>query len=184
LGQKNRNSPVALSKSATPRHRSSARREGGSSGGSRHSSLPSRHSRPGNFESSPSQRTHLLKPGDYTIKSKSDAEAVCLAELQAKRRGLAHEAEPRVLVRRASLDLTGLPPTSEQVDDFLADKAPGAFERLVDRLLASPQFGERWGRHWLDVVGYTDTVGFDVDADTIMACSTTPSRSSAAACSG
>src|SRR5439155_9439108 len=59
--------------------------------------------------------------------------------------------------------LWGLPPAPEQVEAFLADARPDAFEHLLDRLLASPHFGERWGRHWLDVVGYADTVGFDIN---------------------
>ncbi len=70
-----------------------------------------------------------------------------------------HPAPPagrRTLVRRVHYSLTGLPPTPEQVDIFLADEAPEAFERLVDRLLASPHYGERWGRHWLDVARYSD----------------------------
>ena len=67
------------------------------------------------------------------------------------------------LARRLSIDLTGLPPTPGQVDQFLADESPHAYERRVDQLLASPQFGVRWGRHWLDVAGYTDTISFDDD---------------------
>jgi hypothetical protein len=67
------------------------------------------------------------------------------------------------LLRRAHFDLLGLPPSPETVERFLADDAPEAYERLVDRLLASPQYGERWGRHWLDVVRYADTGGFEAD---------------------
>ena len=68
-------------------------------------------------------------------------------------------------MRRAYFDLIGLPPSPEEVEAFACPiKSSGAYERLLDRLLASPHFGERWGRHWLDVVGYTDTVGFDIDA--------------------
>src|SRR5205823_13855852 len=62
----------------------------------------------------------------------------------------------------------GLPPWPEEVDDLVADDRRGAFGRLVDRLLASPHFGERWGRHWLDVAGCVDTVGFDTDATNII----------------
>src|SRR5205814_7398412 len=62
-------------------------------------------------------------------------------------------------LRRATFDLTGLPPTPAEMDAFLADTSPQGFERVVDRLLASPRYGERWGRHWLDVVRYADTCG-------------------------
>ena len=64
------------------------------------------------------------------------------------------EASRERLIRRATLDLTGLPPTIAEIDAFLADDVPGAYERLIDRLLASPHYGERWGRHWLDVARY------------------------------
>jgi hypothetical protein len=67
------------------------------------------------------------------------------------------------LIRRASLDLVGLPPTPEQVDAFLADQHPGAFGRLVDRLLASPHFGEKWARRWLDLAHYADSDGYETD---------------------
>ena len=70
------------------------------------------------------------------------------------------EAGPRTLIRRLTFDLTGLPPTPEEVDAFLADASGEAYERLVDRLLASPRYGERWGRHWLDVARYADTKGY------------------------
>jgi len=75
----------------------------------------------------------------------------------------AGDAEKRVLIRRATFDLIGLPPTPEDVDAFLADQTPEAFARVVDRLLASPHYGERWGRHWLDVVRYADTAGDNSD---------------------
>ena len=67
------------------------------------------------------------------------------------------------LLRRATFDLTGLPPTEKELHDFLADKSPNAYEKVVDRLLASPGFGERWGRHWLDVMRYADSTGSDED---------------------
>ena len=72
-------------------------------------------------------------------------------------------ADKRTLVRRATFDLIGLPPTPEEVDAFLQDTSADAFARVVDRLLASPHYGERWGRHWLDVVRYGDTSGFEAD---------------------
>src|SRR5205823_1688794 len=67
------------------------------------------------------------------------------------------------LIRRATYDLTGLPPTPEETEAFLKDASPQAFEKVVDRLLASQQYGERWGRHWLDVVRYSDTSGDNSD---------------------
>jgi hypothetical protein len=75
------------------------------------------------------------------------------------------EADKAALIRRVSLDLTGLPPTIAEVDAFLADPRPDAYERLVDRLLASPHFGECWGRHWLDKARYADTNGYEKDRD-------------------
>ncbi len=74
-------------------------------------------------------------------------------------------ADKHTLVRRAFLDLTGLPPTPEQVAAFVNDSAPDAWEKLIERLLASPAYGERWGRHWLDVVRYADSAGFEHDRD-------------------
>jgi hypothetical protein len=73
----------------------------------------------------------------------------------------APDADRLTLLRRACFDLTGLPPTPEQIDTFLADTSPHAYETLVDRLLASPHYGERWGRHWLDVAGYADSEGYN-----------------------
>jgi cytochrome c551/c552 len=75
----------------------------------------------------------------------------------------ADEAERHVLLRRLTFDLLGLPPTIEQLTEFQADEAPDAYERLVDRLLASPHYGERWGRHWLDVVRFGESHGFERD---------------------
>jgi hypothetical protein len=87
--------------------------------------------------------------------------------VQAKlaERGLkaAPQADRRTLIRRVTLDLTGLPPTPEEVRAFVEDKSPDAWKRLVDRLLASPRYGERWGRHWLDVVRYADSNGYSND---------------------
>ena len=73
------------------------------------------------------------------------------------------EADRRTLIRRATFDLHGLPPSPEEIDAFVNDPRPDAFERLVDRLLASPRYGERWARHWLDVAHYGDTHGYDKD---------------------
>jgi hypothetical protein len=75
-------------------------------------------------------------------------------------------ASKRVLIRRATFDLTGLPPTPDEIDLFIADESPNAFQRVVDRLLNSRAYGERWGRHWLDVVRYADTAGETADYPT------------------
>ena len=74
-------------------------------------------------------------------------------------------ADPRTLVRRLYLDLLGLPPTPAEVSAYVSDTRPDAYDRLVDRLLASPHFGERWGRHWLDLARYADTDGYEVDKE-------------------
>jgi mono/diheme cytochrome c family protein len=75
----------------------------------------------------------------------------------------AREADRRILARRAYLDLHGLPPTAEQLEKFVNDPAPDAYEKLIDELLASPRYGEKWGRHWLDLARYGDTAGFEQD---------------------
>jgi mono/diheme cytochrome c family protein len=85
------------------------------------------------------------------------------ATLAEKKLSPSAVADRRTLIRRLSFDLTGLPPTPEEVDAFVADADPAAYEKLVDRLLASPRYGERWARHWLDVVHYGDTHGYDKD---------------------
>jgi hypothetical protein len=86
-------------------------------------------------------------------------DAFILAKLDERGLALAPEADKLTLLRRVCLDLTGFPPDPSEVDDFLADRGPFAYERLVDRLLASPRYGERWARHWLDVAGYADSEG-------------------------
>ena len=84
-----------------------------------------------------------------------------LSKLEAEGLSFSPDAPKVTLMRRAYLDLIGLPPAPEEIDAFLADTKPQAYERLIDRLLASPHYGERWGRHWLDAAGYTDITGFD-----------------------
>ena len=86
-----------------------------------------------------------------------------LAGLEKNRLKPAPQAGKPTLLRRATFDLTGLPPTEKELQAFLADKSPKAFETVVDRLLASPRYGERWGRHWLDVMRYADSTGSDED---------------------
>ena len=86
-----------------------------------------------------------------------------LAKLEERQFVPGPDAERRVWIRRATFDLTGLPPTQDEVNDFLADDSPPAFARVIDRLLESPRYGERWGRTWLDVVRYADTAGDNSD---------------------
>lgn len=93
-------------------------------------------------------------------------DAFLLAKLEAVGASFSPEADRRTLIRRLTFDLLGLPPAPEEVEAFVADQRPDAYERLVDRLLASPHYGERWGRHWLDVVGYADSEGYN-DADAV-----------------
>ena len=87
-----------------------------------------------------------------------------LAKLESRKVAPAPEADRRTLIRRLSLDLVGLPPTPSEIREFLDDSRPDAYELLVDRLLASPHFGERWGRHWLDLARYADTDGYEKDS--------------------
>jgi hypothetical protein len=88
-----------------------------------------------------------------------------LARLRAKGLDFSPPASRRTLIRRAHLDLIGLPPTPDEVRAFVADRSAKAWQRVVDRLLASPRYGERWGRHWLDVVRYADSGGYEGDRD-------------------
>jgi len=88
-------------------------------------------------------------------------DAFLLARLEEKKIKPVPLADKRTLIRRATFDLIGLPPTPEEVDHFLADDSVDAFAKVIDRLLASPHYGERWGRHWLDVVRYADSNGLD-----------------------
>jgi hypothetical protein len=92
-------------------------------------------------------------------------DAFLLAKLEAKHASFSPEADPLTLIRRASFDLTGMPPEPAEVKAFLADKDPRAYEKLIDRLLASPRYGERWGRYWLDLAGYADSEGGKLSAD-------------------
>ena len=87
-----------------------------------------------------------------------------LARLEQEKIKPSPEADRVTLIRRVSLDLTGLPPAPAELDAFLGDVRPEAYERLVDGLLASPHYGERWGRHWLDVARYADSNGYSIDA--------------------
>ncbi len=94
---------------------------------------------------------------------KSPIDRFILAKLEEKGLKPVVDANKRALIRRATFDLTGLPPTPEEVETFLKDTSPNAFEKVVDRLLGSQAYGEKWGRHWLDVVRYADTAGDNSD---------------------
>ena len=94
---------------------------------------------------------------------RNDLDRFTLAQLEAAGKKPSAEADRYRLIRRLSLDLIGLPPTPAEVQAFLADNKPGAYERLVDRLLASPHFGERWAAPWLDLARYADTNGYEKD---------------------
>ena len=95
---------------------------------------------------------------------KHTLDAFILADLEERRLEPAPPAEKRALLRRATFDLTGLPPAPEEIDAFLNDNSTNAFSTVVDRLLSSPSFGERWGRHWLDLARYSDSNGLEVNA--------------------
>ncbi len=94
---------------------------------------------------------------------RSPLDRFILAKLEEKGLKPVGDADKRTLIRRATFDLTGLPPTPEEVEAFLEDASPDAFAKVIDRLLASPHYGERWGRHWLDAVRYADTAGCNSD---------------------
>jgi hypothetical protein len=111
----------------------------------------------------------LTRPGlpplgpDDRARVRTPVDAFILAGLRSRGLKPSPEADRRTLIRRVHYDLVGLPPSPEEVEAFLVDRRPDAYERVVDRLLASPHHGERWGRHWLDVVHYGETHGYDKD---------------------
>ena len=99
--------------------------------------------------------------------ARTPIDAFIVSELDKQGLTLSGPASRRTLVRRAYFDLWGLPPTPAQVADFLADERPGSYDRLLDRLLESPLYGQRWARFWLDAAGYVDTLGKDFQADRV-----------------
>ena len=111
----------------------------------------------------------LAKPAAPQVRDaawcRNEIDRFILARIEAAGLKPAAEADRETLIRRASYDLTGLPPTPEEVAAFIADRSPDAYERLIDRLLASPEYGVRWARHWLDLVRYADTNGFERDGE-------------------
>jgi hypothetical protein len=109
----------------------------------------------------------VLLPESPSVKDQhwgcNPIDAFILSALEAKGLKPAPEADRRTLIRRVTFDLTGLPPTPDEITAFIADKSPGAYEKVVDRLLASPHYGERWGRHWLDVARFGESHGYEYD---------------------
>jgi mono/diheme cytochrome c family protein len=102
-------------------------------------------------------------PVEYRQWVRNPVDAFVLQKLLANRLSPSPEADRRTLIRRLSVDLTGLVPTPEEIEAFQKDTSPSAYEKLVDHLLASPRYGERWARHWLDVAHYADSHGHDED---------------------
>ncbi len=102
---------------------------------------------------------------EHDVWSRNDIDRFVAARLRREEIVPSPEADRATLCRRVHLDLVGLPPTPAELDAFLADEAPGSYERLVDRLLASPRYGERWARRWLDLARYADTNGYEKDRD-------------------
>jgi hypothetical protein len=108
-------------------------------------------------------RQHPVPDVRHADWPKSQIDHFILAKLEQNGLAPAPPADKRTLIRRATFDLAGLPPTPQEVREFMDDESPDAFANVVDRLLASPAYGERWGRHWLDVVRYADTAGDGAD---------------------
>jgi len=109
-----------------------------------------------------------VRPAEPAVKQKdwprNAIDRFILARLEQDQIVPSPEADKITLIRRLSLDLTGLPPKPAEVAAFLADTSPDAYEKIVERLLDSPHYGERWGRHWLDLARYADSNGYSIDA--------------------
>ena len=108
-------------------------------------------------------QVHALPAVKQAERTRTGIDRFVLAKLEAHELGFAADADKRTLVRRVYFDLLGLPPTPQQVLAFVSDSSPAAYERLVDQVLNSPHYGERWSRHWLDVAGYADSEGYTED---------------------
>ena len=110
----------------------------------------------------------VVRPAEPAVKAtewvRNPIDRFILARLEKEGVAPSPEADRATLIRRLSLDLLGLPPSPTEVDEFIADRRPDAYEKLVDRLLASPHYGERWARHWLDLARYADSNGYSIDA--------------------
>src|SRR5258708_2681792 len=99
----------------------------------------------------------LVRPAVPASRHTNAIDAFLSTTLKQQGRTLAGEAERRTLIRRLSFDLRGLPPSPEEIAEFVKDSRPDAYKRLVEKFLNSSQYGERWGRHWLDILGYADS---------------------------
>ena len=110
----------------------------------------------------PIRKPSVPQPRD-TAWARNDVDRFILARLEGEGLAPAREADRATLVRRVYFDLIGLPPSPAEVDAFLADKSADAYEKLVERLLESPRFGEKWARHWLDLVRYAESDGYKAD---------------------
>ncbi|MBM4076994.1 MAG: DUF1549 domain-containing protein, partial [Planctomycetes bacterium] len=115
--------------------------------------IPKRPSIPGHQQSSRSDQS-------WDLLERTPVDSFIGARLAEKQLVSVGQASKDVLIRRISLDLTGLPPSPVEIEEYVADMSPDSYERIVDRLLASPRFGERWGRHWMDVWRYSDWYGY------------------------
>ena len=111
----------------------------------------------------PVRRPSVPEIANRKSRTTNPIDAFVLAKLSDRGLSLSPEADRRALIRRLKFDLLGLPPTPEEVEAFVKDDSPGAYENAVDRYLASPQFGERWARHWLDVVRFAESNGFETN---------------------
>ena len=125
-------------------------------------------------EITPAARQHWafvkpVRPAVPAVKTagwvRNPIDAFVLTKLEEKGLAPSPEADRRTLLRRLTFDLIGLPPTPAEIDAFLTDQLPNAYEKVVDRLLASPHYGERWAQHWLDVVRFAESNGYEVDAE-------------------
>ena len=114
------------------------------------------------FQTPPAPQVPEVAASDQP-RVRNPIDAFILARLRREGLSPSPEADRRTLARRLTFDLTGLPPTPGEVKAFIEDASPNAYEKLVDRLLASPAYGERWARHWLDVVHFGETHGYDKD---------------------
>ena len=122
-------------------------------------------SQPGSFQAFRVLRRPPVPELIDTRQARTEIDRFVLSKLHDKKLHLSDDAQPAKIVRRLYFDLIGLPPDPETVHSYVQDSASHAYERVIDQLLSDPRYGERWARHWLDTVGYTDTVSYDGDTN-------------------